>query len=76
MILCKKTIKNNRIIGGGLKSYCKTRWTSMYDSTESILRLKPCFDIVSYYFNTLLNLIYNFAKLYLFFIRFYLSTHK
>jgi hypothetical protein len=49
--ILQKTIKNNRIIGGGLKSYCKTRWTSMYDLTESVLRLKPCFDIVSYYIN-------------------------
>ena len=51
IIFCKKTIKNNRIIDGGLKSYCKTRWTSMYDLTESVLRLKPYFDIVSYYIN-------------------------
>ena len=49
--ILQKTIKNNRIIGGGLKSYCKTRWTLIYDLTESVLRLKPCFDIVGYYIN-------------------------
>jgi Protein of unknown function (DUF 659) len=53
--ILQKTIKNNEIIGGGLKSYCKTRWTSMYDLTESVLRLKPCFDIVSYYINICLT---------------------
>ena len=49
--ILQKTIKNNIIIGGDLKSYCKTRWTSMYNLTESVLRLKPYFDIVSYYIN-------------------------
>ncbi len=64
--ILQKTIENNRIIGGSLKSYCKTRWTSMYDLTESVLRLKPCFDIVSYYINICLT--YDFINLHLFFL--------
>jgi hypothetical protein len=42
-----ENINKNNIVGGGLKKYCKTRWTSVYDTVASIIRLKPCFDLVS-----------------------------
>ena len=33
-------IKNTFINGGGLKGYCKTRWTTAFDCLTSILRCK------------------------------------
>lgn len=63
--ILQKYIENNNIVGGGLKTYCKTRWTSMYDLTESVLRLRPCFNIVSYYINICLT--YNLINLHLYF---------
>ncbi len=38
----------------------------MYDLTKSVLRLKPYFNIVSYYIN--ICLIYDFINLHLFFL--------
>jgi hypothetical protein len=43
----REEIVNELITGGNLKSYVKTRWTSAFDSTESILRLETCFRYVS-----------------------------
>lgn len=40
-------IQQTKIEGGGLKTYSKTRWTSMYDTVLSIIRLQPCFQLVS-----------------------------
>ncbi|CAJ0751203.1 17757_t:CDS:10, partial [Entrophospora sp. SA101] len=37
-------IKNLNILGGGLKSGCKSRWSTYYDCTSSILRLESCFN--------------------------------
>jgi hypothetical protein len=42
-------IKDLKIKGGGLKSYSKTRWCSMYDSAMSIVRLQPVFQLVKIY---------------------------
>ena len=42
------SIKRFQISGGSLKKYCKTRWVSAYDTVESILRLQPCFNMVSH----------------------------
>jgi len=36
----KKLTKEFGIEGGGLKTYTPTRWTSMFDTTDSIFRLK------------------------------------
>ena len=36
--LLSQDIKNNLIEGGGLKGYCKTRWTTAFDCLASILR--------------------------------------
>jgi hypothetical protein len=40
-------IKNNLIEGGGLKTYVKTRWSTAWDCTESILRCEQIFKNVS-----------------------------
>jgi hypothetical protein len=40
-------IKERNIEGGGLKTYCKTRWTTVYDSVASVLRLKLILEYVS-----------------------------
>lgn len=41
------TIEKNKINGGALKSYVKTRWTSVYDCIWSVYRLKTCFEEVN-----------------------------
>lgn len=48
--LLHEGIKNLNILGGGLKSGCKTRWSTYYDCTSSILRLESCFNWVTYKF--------------------------
>lgn len=40
-------IRRLNINGGSLKKYTKTRWTSIYESTTSIIRLQPVFQLVS-----------------------------
>jgi hypothetical protein len=40
-------IKERNIEGGGLKTYCKTRWTTVYDSVASVLRLKLILEYIS-----------------------------
>ena len=37
-------IKDNNINGGGIKLYCKTRWTTASDSVESIIRLEQILE--------------------------------
>ena len=49
--LLKQFIDEYYIIGGGLKIYIETRWTSVYDCVSSIIRLKRCLEEV---FNFLL----------------------
>nr|CAG8663054.1 2185_t:CDS:2 [Entrophospora candida] len=46
--LLHEGIKNLNILGGGLKSGCKTRWSTYYDCTSSILRLESCFNWIIY----------------------------
>ena len=45
--LLEKLILKNEVLGGGLKTYVKTRWTTVAECTASILRLKACFIEVS-----------------------------
>ena len=45
--LLENAIKEKAIKGGGIKLYVQTRWTTMYECANSIVRLKPAFDYVS-----------------------------
>lgn len=49
----------NEIKGGGLKSYVKTRWTTAWDCTNSILRLEQILK------NVRINNIYLFTFIFL-----------
>ena len=54
-------INERNIIGGGLKSHVDTRWITMYESLESIYRLRTCMTDVLYiflYFYILINLLF------------------
>ncbi|CAG8748054.1 14717_t:CDS:2, partial [Racocetra fulgida] len=54
--LLHDSIKNMNLEGGGLETYCETRWASIFGTTSSIVRLKPVFDkIHSYYISNLKN---------------------
>ena len=37
-------LRNMKISGGGLHTYVKTRWGSLFGSVDSILRARPVFD--------------------------------
>jgi len=39
-IILSKYIEEYNIEGGGLHNYTATHWTSMYETTSSIVRLK------------------------------------
>jgi hypothetical protein len=39
-------LRNMKISGGGLQTYVKTRWGSLFNSVDSILRARPVFDWV------------------------------
>ena len=43
----KQKIDENKIEGGGLKSYCKTRWTTAWDCASSILQCEDVLKNVS-----------------------------
>ena len=43
-------LKNSLINGGGLKTSVKTRWSTAWDCTESILRCETAIRQVSYLF--------------------------
>jgi hypothetical protein len=43
----REEIKKELIIGGGLKSSVKTRWSTSWDCCASVLRLEPIFKNVS-----------------------------
>lgn len=43
----KKGIAIMNIEGGELKTYCKTRWGSLYMTVDSIIRAQPVFDWVN-----------------------------
>lgn len=45
--LLEKLIMKYQITGGGLKTYVKTRWISVAECVNSVLRLKRCFNEVS-----------------------------
>jgi hypothetical protein len=45
--LLDNAIKEKTIKGGGIKPYVKTRWITMYECANSIVRLKPAFNYVS-----------------------------
>lgn len=48
-------IKENNISGGGIKLYCKTRWTTASDSVDSIIRLEPALEQIVTSDSNLLN---------------------
>jgi hypothetical protein len=41
-----RAISEKGIIGGGLKKFVKTRWTSVYECVSSVYRLKICIEEV------------------------------
>jgi len=43
----QEMIEASGISGGGLKLYCKTRWTTSSESVNSVIRLKPILQDVS-----------------------------
>jgi len=51
----KQLIKENNIHGGGIKLYCKTRWTTASDSVDSIIRLEPVLEQIAINDSNLLN---------------------
>jgi hypothetical protein len=48
-------IKENEISGGGIKLYCKTRWTTASESVESLIRLEPILEKISSEYDYLLS---------------------
>jgi hypothetical protein len=49
----RKLIQESEIKGGGLKTYCITRWTTSSESVNSVITLKPILEkviILIYYF--------------------------
>ena len=45
--LLEKLMKKYQIVEGKLKTYVKTRWISIAECINSVLRLKKCFNEVS-----------------------------
>ena len=43
-------LSNMKINIEGLQTWCKTRWGSLYVTTDSILRARPVFDWVRFYY--------------------------
>lgn len=43
-------LRNMKINIEGLQTWCKTRWGSLYLTTDSILRSRPVFDWVRFYY--------------------------
>jgi hypothetical protein len=46
-------VKEYKIEGGGLSTYTPTRWTSMYETTNGVVRLKRALEkvrIINYLF--------------------------
>jgi hypothetical protein len=54
----RQLIEENNIIGGGLKLYCKTRWTTSSESVNSILNLKFILEKVLFIFKLLIIFIF------------------
>lgn len=51
----KQLIKDHNIHGGGIKLYCKTRWTTASDSVDSIIRLESVLEQIATNDSNLLN---------------------
>ena len=60
----KTLIQEKNILGGGLKSYCKTRWTTTCECIESILRLEQVLKEAS---------IKSYSIIFLLFVNYYLN---
>ena len=45
--LLEKYVEDFNIEGGGLKTWVKTRWTTMFDAVDSILHLKLALEKVN-----------------------------
>ncbi len=45
--LLKRYIEEYQIKGGGLKTFVETRWTSMYETASSVVRLQIALEKVS-----------------------------
>jgi hypothetical protein len=56
--LLSKLAKNLKIEGGGLKTFVKTRWTSMYEATYSIIRMRMAFEEVRFFFYLIFLFLY------------------
>jgi hypothetical protein len=54
----RSLIEEKNIVGGNLKTYCKTRWTTACECIESILRLELILKEVSIKFNLLFNILF------------------
>jgi hypothetical protein len=48
-------IKEYEVSGGGIKMYCKTRWTTAGESTNSIIRLESVLEEIIVKESSLLN---------------------
>jgi len=44
--LLESYVKDLKIEGGGLKTWVETRWTTMFDSVDSVFRLKLALEKV------------------------------
>ena len=44
--LLKNKMEEYGVVGGGLKTYVETRWTTVYESASSIVRLKRCLEAI------------------------------
>ncbi|CAG8848990.1 40645_t:CDS:2, partial [Gigaspora margarita] len=42
--ILRNTISSMNIGGGSLETYCETRWVSIYDTTNFIVRVRPAID--------------------------------
>lgn len=46
----KNLMKQHQIVGGGLKTYVETRWTTVYEAVNSIVRNKKVLEEVKLFF--------------------------
>ena len=51
-----KELEDTLINGGGLKGYCKTRWTTAWDCLESIRRRVVSLHNVRIFFKNLIDI--------------------
>jgi hypothetical protein len=54
----RSLIEEKNIVGGNLKTYCKTRWITVCECIESILRLELILKEVSIKFDLLFNILF------------------